>query len=347
MINIITLNCENENINCCIALYERIISNNNEYNYIKIRKSKNEFKIQIKEQHQIIFLSFLQNLNIKAKIITPKHPFFISNLPKGISSAKLTEQLQTHYPDSSLHIFKSNNRCGKFLVPTSILNLYPELQTASKSTEGTPISIQPFPCMYLRPFQPKSSPKPKPAQSSPKLKPAQSSSTYAAVTQAQMSAPYEERIESLESQLQVSTSKITHIEKQIQDLKSSQAHLEAKTETMNSSLQQIIQNQTHFQHQTNANMKGLQASLNQLIVSLHHCVPQPVHHQHPHFTHQQNNKIIHQTHNPTESNPEDMSDIVQTPAVNPKRTYSASPTYNQLHPTNPARAPPKSSLFNS
>ena len=95
MVNLITTNCNLLEINCTFKLFSIIQNSNKEYSDVTIRRTKNEFKIDIKNHESQDFIFLLNQNKINAKIIQPKTPFFVTNLPNGISQSELSEGISS------------------------------------------------------------------------------------------------------------------------------------------------------------------------------------------------------------------------------------------------------------
>jgi len=213
-----------ENIKNPFELFNFITTANQIYKNITIRKLKEEYKIDIKEHDSQEFIEFLKTKNINSKVMIQKTPFFITNLPRGVSQHELTTALSSIYPNSSIRIFKSSKKCGQALIPTQTVQNCSSLRTASTSNEGTPIIIPPLPPIYFRPYnrnasKPRVQPKPSKRQNN--------SNSYASAASMSSSSSIP-KIQELEDKIEEQSSKIAEIEKQVSDLNASQGHIQAK-----------------------------------------------------------------------------------------------------------------------
>jgi len=323
MVNLITTNCNLLEINCTFKLFSIIQNSNKEYSDVTIRRTKNEFKIDIKNHESQDFIFLLNQNKINAKIIQPKTPFFVTNLPNGISQSELSEGISSIYPNSSIRIFKSSNRCGQALIPTSIVQNCPTLSKASISTEGIPITIPPLPPIYFRPFKPVRTKYSPPRNNNQRVIP--NPNSYASRA-SKPSAQNNHQLTSIESQMKETSTEVVQLKKQIEDLKSAQGHLEAKITNLHQNTKEKFK---EVQQNTQSQFDQIQASLQALTNAFQHftqqIIPIPI-------QPQQSPMQITQPSN-------DTTDI-QHHFQNSKRAYSSSPIFQQHHPNIPTSHQP-------
>jgi len=220
MVNIITINNAVKLFHNQFILFERLLGKNKTFKDILISQNENEFKIRCQSHHPNEIISVLSELKIESKVIADKIPFFVSNLPKHISQETLSQHIQELYPDSRVHVFKSNSKCGKLLIPPDIVNSDQILMSALNSNDGVPIFVPSLKPLYLRPFTPRSHAN----TSANKL-------SYSQAARSESQANFvpkpkvnftnsSQLISNLEAQLNASQANVTHLESKVKSLTS-------------------------------------------------------------------------------------------------------------------------------